>query len=196
MRGAIERLLASALRAGRMIHRVRRFVKLQDPFHESFDANDAVREVSEILVDESARRGVALNTRLAFDLPCLLGDTVQVQQVLVNLTRNAIDAVIAMQPLNPLIVMEMNRTETGAVEILVSDNGERISEERLTHIFDPFFSTRAEGMGIVLALCRRIVLSQEATIGVESMPGVRTTFRLTFPTIGDQADAEPDGLSR
>ena len=196
VRGAIEKLLASTLRAGRIIHRVRRFVTRQAPIREPFDANDAIREVAELLADEFARRGLTLQTRLAPDLPCLIGDPVQIQQVLVNLARNAIDAVGATQLATPSIVMETRPGGLNTLEVHVSDNGEGIVGEKLNHVFDPFFSTRAEGMGMGLSICRTIIEAHQGAISVESEPAVRTTFRLTLPTIGDDADAETDRLPR
>jgi C4-dicarboxylate-specific signal transduction histidine kinase len=195
IRGAIEKLLASTLRAGRIIHRIRRFVTRQDPIRETFDPNDAVREVASLLADETDRHCVSLQTRLAPDLPWITGDPVQIQQVLVNLVRNAIDAISATEPRNPLIVMETSQPDSRTVELRVSDNGEGIAEGQAAHVFDPFFSTRAEGMGMGLAICRTIVEAHDGRIAVESSPGAGAIFRLSFPTIGDDPDAASHGLS-
>lgn len=196
VKGALQKLLAATLRAGRIIHRIRRFVTRQDPIREAFDPNDAVREVALLLADEVKRRRATLKTLLAPDLPWMVGDPVQVQQVLVNLVRNSLDAISATEVDEPLVVMETSRGSNRTVDVTVSDNGEGMDEDRMCHVFDPFFSTRAEGMGMGLAICRTIVEAHEGRISMESRPGAGAVFRIRFPTIGDDADEATHGLSR
>ena len=105
VRTALERLLATTFRAGQIIDRIRKFVTRHEPRRERFEPNRVVEEVQEILRGESAQRGIAVRLELAPDLPYLWGDPVQIQQVLVNLVRNAFEA-LAAQPLQPTLVMQ------------------------------------------------------------------------------------------
>jgi two-component system sensor kinase FixL len=181
VRGALERLLATTLRAGRIIDRIRKFVTRQQPRREWLEPNRVVEEVEEILHGEAAQRGIPVSLDLAPDLPYLWGDPVQIQQVLVNLARNAFDAIVAAQPLQPMLVLKTRRAPCGGVEFAVIDNGEGIDHGSLDRIFDAYFSTRAGGLGMGLAICRTLIEAHHGRIGVSSSPGVRTTFHFTLP---------------
>ena len=195
VQSALERLLAATMRSGQIIEQVRRFVTRHEPTRESFDPNLVVNEVVEILGVEAEQRGVALSLDMAPGLPLLWGDPVQIQQVLVNLVRNAFEALAQSQALKPTVVITTKLAERGDVEFAVSDNGEGIPPDRLGRIFDAYFSTRAGGMGMGLAISRTIVEAHHGRFAVESEPGVRTTFRFLLPAAqGD--DARPDGLHR
>ena len=119
--------------------------------------------------------------KLAPDLPKVCGDPIQVQQVLVNLVSNAFEAIAAAQPASPTVVIETVDTSDAGVEFRVTDNGEGIDPERLGKVFDAYFSTRAGGMGMGLAISRTIVEALEGQITVTSQPGVKTTFRFNLP---------------
>jgi signal transduction histidine kinase len=186
VRGALERLLAATLRSGRIIERVRRFVTRQGPVREPFAANHVVNEAVEILGGEAHRRDIAVRLELAPELPNLVGDPVQIQQVLVNLIRNAMESLAQSQVLEPAVVIRTRTAGQGGVEFGVSDNGEGIPADRLARVFDAYFSTRAGGMGMGLAICRTIVEAHQGRLLVESEPGVRTTFRFRLPA------AQPD----
>ncbi len=180
VRTALERLLATTLRAGQIIDRIRKFVTRHEPRRERFEPNRVVEEVQEILRGESAQRGIAVRLELAPDLPYLWGDPVQIQQVLVNLVRNAFEA-LAAQSLQPTLVMQSSRAESGGVEFAVIDNGEGIDPASLDRVFDAYFSTRAGGMGMGLAICRTLIEAHQGRINVSSDPGVRTIFYFTLP---------------
>ena len=181
VRSAIEKLLAATLRAGQIIERIRKFVTRQELRREPFEPNRAVADVLEILRDEARQRTVAVKTGLAPDLPKVWGDPVQVQQVLVNLVSNAFEALAAAKPLNPTVFIETRSSGDADVEFRVTDNGEGIDRERIGKVFDAYFSTRAGGMGMGLAISRTIIEAHQGQITVESQPGVKTTFRFTLP---------------
>jgi two-component system sensor kinase FixL len=128
-------------------------------------------------------------------LPNLCGDTVQVQQVLVNLVRNAFDALGEAKPLQPTVVIQTRKARSGGVKFEITDNGEGIDQERLGRVFDAYFSTRAGGLGMGLAICRTIIEAHQGRITVSSQPGVTTTFRFTLPD-GNGDDAASQGLHR
>jgi signal transduction histidine kinase len=181
IRTALERLRAATMRAGRIIEQVRRFVTRQGPTREPFQANRVVEEVAEILGVEARRRGVSVALELAPGLPSLHGDPIQVQQVLVNLARNAFEAMSQAQASGPTLVIRTGPSGGGGVEFAVTDNGEGIPREQVGRIFDAYYSTRAGGMGMGLAICRTIAEAHQGRLTVESDPGVRTTFRFSIP---------------
>jgi two-component system, LuxR family, sensor kinase FixL len=180
IRTALERLLATTLRAGQIIDRIRKFVTRHELRRERFEPNRIVEDVHEILQDEARERGVTMQLDLAPDLPYLCGDPVQIQQVLVNLVRNAFEAVAA-QVRQPMLVMQTERAADGGVEFAVIDNGEGIAPETLDRVFDAYFSTRAGGLGMGLAICRTLIEAHQGRIAVTSCPGVRTTFLFELP---------------
>jgi two-component system sensor kinase FixL len=211
VRAALERLLATTHRASEIVKRIRRFVTRHAPTVEPFDPNRLADEVAGFFGDEARRRGVTLRLDLAPQLPLLWGDPVQIQQVLVNLVRNAFEALAAARPelADPTIVIATRPADECGAEFAVTDNGEGIPAERLGRVFDPYFSTRDEGMGMGLAISRTLVEAHQGRFSVESTPGVRTTFRFTLPGRADddgpateadpgaEPDADPaDGLHR
>jgi two-component system, LuxR family, sensor kinase FixL len=185
---ALEKLVAATLRAGQIIEGIRRFVTRHEPRRERFEPNRVVEEVAELLRDETSQRVVALRMELAHDLPWLCGDPVQIEQVLVNLVRNALDALATRKPLERMVVIQTRKTDAREVEFLVTDNGEGIDQERLTKVFDAYFSTRAGGLGLGLAISRTIIEAHQGRITVTSSPEVATTFRFTLPAAGETND--------
>jgi signal transduction histidine kinase len=188
IRGALKGLLGATMRSGRIIKQVRRFVSRQGLIPERFDPNDTVGEVLEILGGQTRERGVAIACDLAPGLPSLLGDPVQIQQVLVNLVRNALDAIPESQTQSPKVVISTRQAGPGTVEFAVTDKGEGIPTDRLERVFDAYFSTRAGGMGMGLAICRTIVEAHHGRIVVESDPGIQTTFRFFLPAAPSDHD--------
>ena len=110
----------------------------------------------------------------------MVGDVIQIQQVLVNLTRNAFDALGSAQILEPRVVIQTKRAGLEGVEFCVTDNGEGIDQECLTRVFDAYFSTRAGGMGMGLAISRTIIEAHQGRITIESLRNVSTTFGWRF----------------
>jgi two-component system, LuxR family, sensor kinase FixL len=195
VRVSLEKLLSATLRTGQIIERIRKFVTRHKPRREAFDPNQVVHEVEEILRDEANQRRVTVDMKLAPNLPSLCGDPVQVQQVLVNLVRNAFDALGEAKPPQPTVVIQTRKASSGGVEFEITDNGEGIDEERLGRVFDAYFSTRAGGLGMGLAISRTIIEAHQGRITVSSQPGVTTTFRFTLPD-GSGNDAASQGLHR
>jgi two-component system, LuxR family, sensor kinase FixL len=195
IKAALEKILATTLRAGQIVKRIRRFVTRHGPARERFEPNRLVAEVEEFFRDEARRLGIVLKLELAPNLPSLCGDPVQIQQVLVNLVRNAFEALSASQTFEPCVLMKTEGRDSGGVTFSVSDNGEGIPGDRLAHIFDAYFSTRDQGMGMGLSISRTIVEAHHGRIAVESRPGDRTTFRFTLPP-ADAGDAGANGLHR
>jgi len=195
IRDALQRLRAATMRAGRIIEQVRRFVTRHGPSQESFEANRVVNDAMEILGVEAHRRRVGVQLEMASGLPSLWGDPVQIQQVLVNLVQNALESLAQSQTQSPSLVIWTRPDGQDHVELGVRDNGEGIPPDRLPRIFDAYFSTRAGGMGMGLAISRTIVEAHQGRFFVESEPGVQTTFRFQLPAARPDHE-RADGLHR
>jgi two-component system, LuxR family, sensor kinase FixL len=192
---AIERLLESTLRAGRIIGQVRRFVTRHGPNREWFDPNRTVAVVDEILAAEATREGITVMVKPAPQLPLLWGDPTQIEQVLINLVRNAFESFRQSQVDGPTVIMRTELSEKNGVLFEVEDNGEGIEPSELNRVFDAYYSTRADGMGMGLAICRSIVEAHQGQLRVKSDHGTRTVFQFILPVSGGD-DAECDGLRR
>lgn len=196
LREALRRILATTLRAGEVIKRVRRFVTRRPLEPGPLAPGRVLSEVADLLAAEARRRGITLRIDAAPELPLVRGDPVQIQQVLINLARNAFEAIGAAEMSRRQVVMAAERAELGGVEFRVTDDGEGIPAERIGRVFEPYFSTRAEGMGMGLAISRTIVEAHQGTLTVESAPGEGTTFRFPLPAIEAGDDDGTDGLRR
>jgi two-component system, NtrC family, sensor kinase len=153
-----------------------RFARMPRPRLEREDVNGIVAGVVEFQREDLAKRGVAVATDLAATLPSVAADEAQLRQALLNLFRNAADAM----PTGGKLTVS-TRAEDGAVEVAVRDDGPGIPAEHLPRIFEPFFSTKEGGTGLGLALTQHIIAEHGGRIAVESAPGRGTTFRLALP---------------
>lgn len=196
VREAIRKLLANTMRAGEVIKRVRRFVTRRGLDYERVDPGRIVAEVADLMNDDAQRRGITLRVNAVSDLPNVWGDPVQIQQVLINLVRNALESVDASQTSTRTVNMVAECSTRGTIEFRVTDDGEGISEADLGRVFDPFFSTRAEGMGMGLAISRTMVEAHQGILEVESLVGAGTTFRFKLPAMDADDERGRHGLRR
>jgi len=181
LRGALEKAHGAAIRAGEIVRRIRSFVTRHTFEPSIVSPAEVAQEAVEFVLPEAERRGIRVETLLAPDLPRVLGDSVQLQQVLLNLIRNAFDAIEARKPVIPRVLVRVERTGTGDVSFAVVDNGEGLGPEALRRLFEPFFSTRAEGMGMGLAISRGIVEAHGGKIAATSDIGKSTTIDFLIP---------------
>ncbi|OJW23035.1 MAG: hypothetical protein BGO49_28290 [Planctomycetales bacterium 71-10] len=195
VRDALRRLRSSTMRAGRIIEQVRDYVARHPRPPEAVDPGRVVADALEILGGDLTRRGVALRVDLAPDLPRVWGDPVQFQQVLVNLIQNSLQAFSRAQTPSPTLVVSTRRCGRDDVEFAVSDNGPGIHADDLGRVFDAYFSTRADGMGMGLAIGRTIAAAHQGLLAAESEPGIRTTFRFQVPAARPDHE-RTDGLHR
>jgi len=193
---ALEKTSRQAQRAGTIIHRIRQFVKRSEPQRQPARARDIIEAVLELAGFEMRRRRVTLNSTIGQRLPTLMVDPILIEQVLLNLLKNAAEAIDSAQmpqsrPHVDLRVQPRN-TATPALrsEILVSDLGPGMQEEMSSRLFEAFHSSKAEGLGIGLSLCRSIIESHHGRIGAENIYngatvlGCRFTFTLPVDSSG------------
>jgi two-component system sensor kinase FixL len=182
MRLAAHEIGSEAMRAGDIIRRLRQLVRKGDDERVPSDLNKIVEELR-VLTQADAR---ANDTRLSFelepDLPIVVVDRVQVTQVLLNLVRNALEALSADPAGGRQITLSTRRAEHGDVEVSVCDNGPGVAPEMLDRLFDPFSTTKAHGTGLGLPMSRTIVESHRGTVTYAPAQPRGTCFRVTLPS--------------
>ena len=180
-REAAQRIVSDATRAGEVIARIRALVRREAPQKTTLDVNDVIRETLAFTRGEVERHAATLAEELADDLPRVVADRVQLQQVLVNLILNALDAMDGVAAGPHVLTIRSERADSGDVAIEAKDSGKGIDPSQLDHIFDPFYSTKAKGLGMGLAITRSIVEQHGGRIRATRNDGAGVTMRLTLP---------------
>jgi len=168
------------LRAGNVIDKMRGLLKRQNLDARSLDVGELVSDVAAILRVDAAARQVKLDLAVPANLPAVRGDRVHLQQVLLNLLINGMDALdgVAREDRRVTVTAALDGAQT--IEIAVSDTGNGIPADKLAHIFDPFFTTKPNGMGMGLPISRTIIEAHGGRLWAESNNGSGATFRLTL----------------
>jgi PAS domain S-box-containing protein len=168
-------------RAGNVIDRMRALLRRHVLDTQPLDLAELVGSVAQLARSDAAMRHVKLEVNLPADLPPVRGDRVHLQQVLLNLILNGMDAMNEASQENRGVTVSARVDAARTVEIAVSDTGHGIAGEKLAQIFDPFFTTKPDGMGMGLAISRTIVESHGGRLWAESNNGIGATFRFTLP---------------
>jgi signal transduction histidine kinase len=180
LREIVDDILQDDRRAGEVIRRTRSLLR-KAPFElTKLDLNAVVRETVEFLSALAIGRKVELGSVLTPIVLPIIGDRIQLQQVILNLAVNAIDAMADMPVENRTISIRTSRVEDFA-ELSISDSGPGIPAEKLKEIFEPFFTSKAEGMGMGLSIARTIVEAHSGRIWAENRPGSGASFRIRLP---------------
>jgi two-component system, LuxR family, sensor kinase FixL len=179
------------LRAGEIMQRVRHFASRGAVDIQPEPLAEVLGDAVELLLTNDEWRFVRI--RYAFDPahPVILADRVQIQQVIVNLVRNALEAVAERPNLQPDILIESRGTAEGMVEILVNDNGPGVAPEIVRRHHAPFYSTKADGMGIGLSICRRIIEAHGGSFVIENRAEGGATMRFTVPSANSSNQLDP-----
>jgi len=183
----VTRIRRDDLRASDVIQRLRSLLAKQEPERQRFDLNVALADVAALLSGQARQRQVVLDIRPAREGAFIDGDPVQIQQVLINLVLNAMDAVAGRPEAQRLVGVSLEAQADGVV-ITVRDRGTGIAAEYLPRLFDSFFSTKQKGMGLGLSIARTIVEAHGGTIRAENGPGEGALFHVELPT---RAHAHP-----
>jgi signal transduction histidine kinase len=162
------------------VQRLLLFVRKQKPVRERAAIGDLVLEVTQLLAGEARNRGIQLRHELASGLPLVEVDRIQIEQVILNLVRNALEAMQGTAEPEPQVLI---RTECDQRNVVVSvtDQGEGLSPEQAEHVFEPFFTTKKSGLGMGLAISRSIVRGHGGRISASANSGRGATFRFTLP---------------
>jgi signal transduction histidine kinase len=186
-RGAVERIIRDSNRASEVIHDIRTLVKKTPPHQEEVDLNDLIYRTLALANGEMTRDQVELQTELEVGLPNILGDRVQLQQVLLNLIMNAIEAMSAISGRRLLTIRSAIR-DPQSVTVSVRDSGAGIDPQKADHLFDAFFTTKPQGMGMGLAICRNIISAHGGHLSNVTNAGPGATFEFTLPAHVVQSD--------
>ncbi|WP_018914438.1 PAS domain S-box protein [Thiomonas sp. FB-6] len=183
---ALEKTARQAQRAAAVIRRVRDFVKKSEPHRVACRVQDIVQNTLELAEIDLRRRNVRLFTHIAAGIPALHADPILIEQVLLNLLRNAAEAVDKAGRAGVLRSIELDIAQDEAqVHFIVRDNGTGVSEEVMSHLFEAFYSTKSEGLGIGLNICRSIVEFHEGRLWAENQYNGEvlsgSVFRFTLP---------------
>lgn len=181
VREAVECMIADGIRASEVIKRIRRLLKKSKGGKSSYSINDNIREVLALTASELTRNRINVRTELADDLPCVIADRVQIQQVVLNLVLNSKEAMSAAcwQPCELLISTEHAES---AIVVTITDTGVGIAPENRERIFAPFFTSKEEGLGLGLSISRTIIESHGGRLWSKpTQNGQGTTFKFTLP---------------
>jgi signal transduction histidine kinase len=176
-----ERISASARRASDIIERIQDTAGKREPVRTRLDLNEVVRQALLFVRHDSHDKSVKLTLAAGEDLPPILGDRVQLQQVVVNLLVNAMQAMRPIERDRREICLVTALDGAGMVELAVRDTGPGIASADLDRVFEGFFSTKEGGMGIGLAICQSIVAAHGGRIAAANHPDGGAIFRVTVP---------------
>ena len=181
LRAALDDVIKNDRRAGAVIHRLRELLKKSTTVLQPLDVNEITLEALDLTRSDLLLREVPITTRLSTRIPAVLGDRVQLQQVILNLVLNACDAMSTVEPAEREIKLT-TVADDSFVQIAIADRGVGIPEDQLDSVFEPFVTHRAQGLGLGLAISRSIVRAHQGRIEAQNnADGPGTTFRCFFP---------------
>jgi signal transduction histidine kinase len=186
-RQAVERIIKDSYRASAVISRIRTLVKKTPPRNDLVDLNEMIVEVFALAQHEARRNRVFLKQQLRHDLPHVRGDRVQLQQVILNLIINGLEAIAKSQNGTRELLVRSDQDEGNNVRVAVSDSGEGLDTANLERVFDAFFTTKPDGMGMGLAISRTIIESHGGRLWATSNSPHGAVFQFTLPTNAERA---------
>src|ERR1700730_9811151 len=180
-RRALERIVNDGRRAGEIVKRIRELSKKAPPRKEVVDLNAAILEVTALTHSEAVKTGVTVGTQLAGELPRIQCDRVQLQRVILNLIVNAIQSMSGVEDGNRELHISTVRIEPKGVCVAVRDTGRGLRPESLPSLFEPFYTTKADGMGMGLSICRSIIEAHGGRLWATSCEPRGAVFQFTIP---------------
>jgi hypothetical protein len=200
---ALQKTARQAQRAGQIIHRIRAFVKRSEPQRQPAQARAIVEDAVDLAGIELRRRNVSIHTYVAQRLPTLLVDPILIEQVVLNLLKNAAEAIdnahmpSARRNIELRVVPRHTAEEGGVIEFSVTDMGPGIKDDVIDRLYEAFFSTKTDGLGIGLSLCRSIVESHRGRIKAQNLYNGSTVVgcRFSFTLPVESTRAEPHGAA-
>jgi C4-dicarboxylate-specific signal transduction histidine kinase len=180
-RQALGRSVNEAMRAGDIIGRIRDLIKKAPSRKDSVDINEAIRGVIQLTHGEAVRNGVAVQTRLADGLPLILGDRVQLQQVILNLTMNAVEAMSGNAEAPRALLITTGLAGAGGVLVAVRDSGPGLAPPVAGRLFEAFYTTKPDGLGMGLSICRSIIEAHGGQLWAEANEPRGAVFQFLMP---------------
>jgi signal transduction histidine kinase len=180
-RETARRTIRDGNRASDVITRLRALFSKKEFTLEPLDLNEATREVIALSLSELQRNRIIVQSELADDLPNVTGDRIQLQQVILNLVRNASDAMVGVHDRPRKLLIRTEREDGDRVRLAVRDAGMGLDRQSMDKLFDAFFTTKSDGMGIGLSVSRSIVERHHGRLWAEPNDGPGATFSLSIP---------------
>jgi C4-dicarboxylate-specific signal transduction histidine kinase len=180
-RQAVERIIKDSYRASEVISRIRTLVKKTPPRNDVVDLNEVIVEVLALAQSETRRSHVSLKQELATGLPPVCGDRVQLQQVILNLIINGLEAIVKSRESERELSISSGKDESNNLIVAVRDSGQGLDPANLERVFDAFFTTKADGMGMGLAISRTIVESHGGRLWATPNSPHGAVFQFTLP---------------
>lgn len=180
---ALECVVRDTYRAGGIIGRIRDQVRKAPPRKESMELNDAIGNVIALVQGELSKHGVTPDVQFTVGLPPVLGDRIQLQQVVLNLVLNAIEAMAGVDPGERTLLIRTESSPSQSLLATFCDTGPGIAPEDRERVFESFYTTKSSGLGIGLAICRSIVDAHGGKLWVDAHPRRGAAFRFTLPAL-------------
>jgi signal transduction histidine kinase len=193
-RETARRTIRDGNRAADVITRLRALFSKKDFTLERVDLNDATREVIALSLSDLRRQRVVLQSELAEDLPKVIGDRVQLQQVILNLLRNASDAMVAVHDRPRQLLIRTEREGGERVRVSVRDAGGGVDARSINKLFDAFYTTKSDGMGMGLSVSRSIIERHQGRLWAEPNDGPGATFSFSIPIGPDERDGHASAM--
>jgi signal transduction histidine kinase len=182
IRQVFEEIVKDGIRASEVFDRIRNLTRKAPPRRDRFDINSAIREVIELTGGEATKNCVAVQTKQPDKLPLIEGDRVQLQQVVLNLIVNAIQAMGGVGQNSRALRIRSENTDLESVRVAVEDSGPGLPREKLERLFEPFYTTKPDGMGIGLSICRSIVEAHGGRLSARTSIPQGAVFEFVLPT--------------
>jgi C4-dicarboxylate-specific signal transduction histidine kinase len=180
-RQAVEKIIDDGTRAGLVLGRIRTLFKKQALSRDGVDMNEVIQELIVLLRDEAVRHRVSMRTDLDADLPMVEGDRVQLQQVVLNLIMNGMDALCQTADHSSQLRITSSSVNQREILIRVEDNGVGLDEDGAEKVFEPFYTTKSQGIGMGLSISRSIVESHGGRLWAAPLPSGGAIFQFTIP---------------
>ncbi len=178
---AVEQIVEQAGRAGQIIRHLRTFVRRADAPRSTVNINDVVRDAVDLLKVEARLRQVSLETILGDPLPAVVVERTQIEQVIISLANNAMEAMRQSTSDEHRVRVRTSMRADGMLEVAVEDNGGGLRAENIDRLFEPFYTTKTSGMGLGLSISRSIIEAHGGRLGAVPSTEDRTTFRFALP---------------
>jgi C4-dicarboxylate-specific signal transduction histidine kinase len=181
VRQTLARIVKDGTRGGEVVDRIRNLIKKAPPRREPLEINGTIREVIEFARSETTKNGVLVQTELADGLPFIQGDRVELQQVMLNLIINAVDAMSGASDGSRELLISTVKSNPGDVLISVRDSGPGLAPATLERLFDAFYTTKPKGLGLGLSICRSIVEEHGGRLWASANAPRGAIFQFTVP---------------
>ncbi len=170
-----------ALRAGQIIHRMREFIRTDTKHRSTVEVNATINEAVSLIMDDIKQNKIEFSLNLENNLPPVYADHIQIEQVLINLIRNSIDAMKPLPEYQRRLSIHSKLTADNKIQVRVKDNGPGLTQDQQQKIFQPFYTTKTYGMGMGLSICRALIEAHKGVLRFNSKLGKGTSFYFTLP---------------